>query len=256
MHDALLITDHLAALGAAPALTAYTPDGRLEVSGRVALQWANKIVGLLRDELDAEEGDVLRVDLPPSWRAPLWTLGALLAGVTPRLPGTDGPDEAEHLPEDKATASGTADGPTAARETATNVTPAIATVTHVPDTVPDDAGTILALAEGSLAMRWTGELPRGGIDASSETLAQPDDMIFPPTPADGDPVLGAASAVGRDLPTGVREALVPTGTSDAVVAVLGAWLARGSAVLLAPGTDETESARLVEVERARLRPTR
>ena len=231
--------DHLATLGAAPAVTAYAPDGRLEISGRVARQWASKIGGLLRDELDAEPGDVLAVDLPPSWRAPVWTLGALVVGLAPRLPEESGtrPDGTGALP----------DGPGAA------VGAPLATVTHEPSAAGVDAGSVLALAEASMSMRWTGDLPQGALDASSETLAQPDELILAPEPAEDDPVLRAASAARQELAAGARTAFVPTGTADAVTWVLASWLTGGSAVLLPTGTSEVEAARLADAERAGVR---
>src|SRR5699024_2525267 len=80
---------HLATLGALPALTSYSPEGRLEVSGKVARQWAHKIAGSLRDDVAASPGDRLAVDLPATWRAPVWALGAVLAGIHPVLDPAD-----------------------------------------------------------------------------------------------------------------------------------------------------------------------
>ncbi|MGC5616603.1 TIGR03089 family protein [Georgenia sp. Z1491] len=228
MHDALLVDDHLASLGAAPALTAYGPEGRLEVSGRVARQWAQKIGGLLRDELDAEPGDSLTIDLPPSWRAPLWTLGALLVGVTPDLTG-----------------GGSVPG-------TTGTVGSLGVVTHDPTSALAGGAGVLALAAPSLAMRWPGDLPSGSLDAAAETLAQPDELVLPPSPVEDDPTLARGLDVGRGLAAGARLARVATGTAEDVPWVLGTWLARGSAVLLAPGTHAEEAARLAEVERASL----
>lgn len=231
MHDALLVDAHLATLGALPALTSYSPEGRLEVSGKVARQWAHKIAGFLRDDVAASPGDVLAVDLPATWRAPVWALGAILAGIHPLLdPGAAHPD--------RAPASDWVLG-------------AVATVSDRPETIGPWGGDVLALGLGALAMRFPGELPRGAIDASADVLAQPDSMLEPPSPADDEPLLLAARSAG--LATGERVAAVTTSGAAAVRLALAAWLAGGSAVLVVD-QPASEAERLADVEKARLVP--
>jgi uncharacterized protein (TIGR03089 family) len=215
VHDALLIDTHLATLGALPAITSYSPEGRLEISGKVARQWSHKIAGFLRDDVGAEPGDRLAIDLPATWRAPVWALGAILAGIHPDLePGAARPDRAP------------------ASDWVTDV---VATVSDRPETIGPWGGDVLALSLGALAMRWPGELPRGAIDASADVLAQPDSMIEPPSPSDDEPLIAAVTRSGE----------------DAIRVALAAWLAGGSAVLLID-VDDAETERLVDVERARL----
>lgn len=51
MRDALSVYRSLVARGAAPALTWYGGDGRIELSGRVAANHLAKICGYLLDEI-------------------------------------------------------------------------------------------------------------------------------------------------------------------------------------------------------------
>jgi uncharacterized protein (TIGR03089 family) len=206
VHDALLIDTHLATLGALPAITSYSPEGRLEISGKVARQWSHKIAGFLRDDVGAEPGDRLAIDLPATWRAPVWALGAILAGIHPDLePGAARPDRAP------------------ASDWVTDV---VATVSDRPETIGPWGGDVLALSLGALAMRWPGELPRGAIDASADVLAQPDSMIEPPSPSDDEPLIAAARAgagVGSGIASGERIAAVTRSGEDAIRVALAAW---------------------------------
>ncbi|MGN6441414.1 MAG: TIGR03089 family protein, partial [Arthrobacter sp.] len=59
----------------APRLTWYGPDGeRVELSGRVLDNWVAKTSNLLQDELDAEPGMSLRLDMPAHWKSLVWAL--------------------------------------------------------------------------------------------------------------------------------------------------------------------------------------
>ena len=56
-----------------PRLTWYGPDSeRVELSGRVLENWVAKTANYLVDELDAEPGSAVAVDLPVHWRSLVW----------------------------------------------------------------------------------------------------------------------------------------------------------------------------------------
>jgi uncharacterized protein (TIGR03089 family) len=55
---------------------------RMELSAASAANGVAKIAGLLRDELDAQPGDVLAAHLPLHWQTSLWIGAAAATGVT------------------------------------------------------------------------------------------------------------------------------------------------------------------------------
>lgn len=76
---------------ARPRLIHYdTRDGipeRIELSGRVLVNWVNKAANLLREEFDAEPGTRVALDLPAGhWRAVYWALATWAVGATLVVP--------------------------------------------------------------------------------------------------------------------------------------------------------------------------
>jgi len=92
-----------------PRVTWYGPGGeRVELSGKTLLNWVSKTANLLVDELDAEPGTAVGIDLPAHWRTVSWLLATWAAGahalVAPEKPGLDvlvttepGAGRAEHV---------------------------------------------------------------------------------------------------------------------------------------------------------------
>lgn len=92
-----------------PRLTWYGGDGeRVELSGRVLVNWVAKTANLLLDDLDLQPGERVGVDLGASWRAPvLWLAVAYLGAEVVRgsadvdvlvLPdGADAPGDVDRL---------------------------------------------------------------------------------------------------------------------------------------------------------------
>lgn len=79
---------------ARPRLTHYdTVDGfpeRIELSGRVLLNWVHKAANLLREEFDLEPGARVVVDLPAGhWRAAYWALAAWAVGACVVVPSPE-----------------------------------------------------------------------------------------------------------------------------------------------------------------------
>ncbi len=116
-----------------PRLTWYGPDAeRVELSGRVLDNWVAKTSNLLQDELDAEPGMRLRLDLPAHWKSMIWALAAL-----------------------------------AARAWRWSWTAATRTCWSRPPSrgKPEDGfDAVIAVPLPALAMRWPGELPAGVVD--------------------------------------------------------------------------------------------
>jgi uncharacterized protein (TIGR03089 family) len=65
-----------------PRVTWYGPGGeRVELSGKTLLNWVSKTANLLVDELDAEPGTAVGIDLPAHWRTVSWLLATWAAGA-------------------------------------------------------------------------------------------------------------------------------------------------------------------------------
>ncbi|AZA09837.1 TIGR03089 family protein [Corynebacterium pseudopelargi] len=94
-----LLEQLLAQDPAAPRLSIYDGDARLDFSAQTLDNWAAKVANMLREEFDLYPGDAISMDLPCSWQAVVLTLGCIAAEVEVR----DGQDEdvlfAEAAPE-------------------------------------------------------------------------------------------------------------------------------------------------------------
>ena len=211
-----------------PRLTWYGPDAeRVELSGRVLDNWVAKTSNLLQDELDAEPGTRLRLDLPAHWKSVILALAAWQLGMEVVF------DDAE------ADLLATADPGSGAAEGAFEA--------------------VLAVALPALAMRWQGTLPSGVVDYAAEVRSHGDVFIphVDPEPARR-AVLTAAGvqhthgellAGFAAVHDGGPRLLVPAGAGlEAVLAqALGAWAGDGSVVLVHP--DVEVSAKLLADER-------
>ncbi|WP_284974397.1 TIGR03089 family protein [Arthrobacter sp. efr-133-TYG-104] len=200
-----------------PRLTWYGPESeRVELSGRVLDNWVAKTSNLLQDELDAEPGMALRLDVAAHWKSFVWALAAWQVGMEVVMDGTS----ADILVTD----------------------------------MPDDAGAgfdaVVAVPLAALAMRWPGNLPAGVIDYAAEVRSHGDVFMAhnEPTP-DLPAVRGTASHLHNGLLTdfatvdepGVRLLVrASEGLESGLAASLGAWTVNGSVVLVHPGTDVTD----------------
>jgi uncharacterized protein (TIGR03089 family) len=210
----------------APRLTWYGPDfERVELSGKVLDNWVAKTSNLLQDELDAEPGMRVALDLPAHWKAMVWALAAWQLGLETVLNG----GEAEFL------------------------------VTDRPESVAGKHVGVVAVALPALAMRWTGELPAGYLDYAAEVRSHGDVFM---QHSDADPSACAiVAADGRqhrhqDLldgfavphEEGVRLHLPGQDGLEATLAnALGAWRRGGSVVLTHPDVEPTD--KLLAAER-------
>lgn len=68
-----------------PRITCYDDHTgeRIELSGKVLMNWVSKAANLLQDELDAGPGTTVGLQLPPDhWRTYYWALAAWSVGAT------------------------------------------------------------------------------------------------------------------------------------------------------------------------------
>lgn len=202
-----------------PRLTWYGPDSeRVELSGRVLDNWVAKTGNLLQDELDAEPGMRLSLDLPAHWKSLIWALAAWQLGM----------------------------------EIVVNRGGAELLVTDQPGAAAGKYDAVIAVALPALAMRWPGELPAGVIDYAAEVRSHGDIFM-----AHSDPSASGCAITDRegtrhlhaDLLTGFAarhdegvRLLVTAGEGlEAGLAnCLGAWHNGGSVVLAHPDVKLTD----------------
>jgi uncharacterized protein (TIGR03089 family) len=209
-----------------PRLTWYGPDAeRVELSGRVLDNWVAKTSNLLQDELDAEPGMRVRLDLPAHWKSIIWALAAWQLGMEVVL----GSGDADLL------------------------------ATSEPDAAEDGFDAVVAVPLPALAMRWPGDLPAGVLDYAAEVRSHGDVFM-----AHNDPDPGAPAVRGSDGAAVRHEALLAEfaagheqsarllvraadGLEAALANALGAWKNDGSVVLVHGDVELTE--KLLTAER-------
>lgn len=169
----------LVSSGPHPRLLWSNADGeRLELSGRVTANWAVKIANLLLEEVDAEPGTHVLLDLPVHWRTAVWALGTWLTGATVVLP-----------------VPGAALG-----EVPDGGVDVI--VTTSPHEWVGKADLVVAVALPALALSWAGDLPSGVLDGASDAAGYGD-------------ALGIATIAGnREVALVVGEVAIPFGEAD------------------------------------------
>ncbi len=199
---ALLRTDP-----ARPLVTFYddATGERIELSTATYANWVAKTAGLAQDELDAERGGLLLLDLPTHWLSAVWLGAAWSLG----LEVTDDPTLADD-------ADLVVCGPAG-----------VATYAEHAARVP-----VVALSLRPLGGRFTDELPTGVTDYGAVVLAQPDAFAAYDPPEGGD-------AAWRDgSGTATQRALLEEAAGADVVAEQGRLLtdvnpgSRDGAVLL------------------------
>lgn len=243
-----------------PRITWYAPGGeRVELSGRVVENWVAKTTNLLVEELDAEPGVRILIDMPAHWKQIVWALSAWRAGATVVL--------ADDLNEG-AFDSG-ADEPSAAMPDVV--------VTSYPErwTSVPRATRVVAVALPSLARAWDGELPAGIMDGVAEVPLFDDVLGWTTEAAATDIAVehigdrertfadllnyAATFAKGRGRSELPLRMLIDGGDPyRALFAVVGILSRDGSAVLLDVataaelGADSVRRQRLIETERVTL----
>ena len=89
MHPADRLAARVRDSGATPILTFYDlavpGHDRVELSATSLANAVAKTAGLLRDELDAEPGDLISINLPVHWQLPVWLLACAATGTVAGL---------------------------------------------------------------------------------------------------------------------------------------------------------------------------
>ncbi|WP_341393980.1 TIGR03089 family protein [Arthrobacter sp. G119Y2] len=217
-----------------PALIWYGPASeRIELSGKVLDNWVAKTSNLLVDELDAEPGIRLRLDLPPHWKTLVWALAAWQTGCTV-LAGDVSDDGA---------AAGAAD----------------VTVTSSQEVLDAAEGTVVAVAPGALELRWSGGLPTAAVDYAAEVRSYADTYLAGEEAGESYTALHCGGGQGLTLTYAqlaeaagggpLQTLLVPAAADLPAVlaAALRTWAAGGTVVLAAPEVEITE--RLIAAEK-------
>lgn len=220
-----------------PRLSWYGTEGeRVEFSGRVLENWVAKSANYLVDELDAEPGTTVAVDLPLHWRSLVWLLASWAVGAT-AVTG-----------EPAATAFVIAD--------IVATTDPVAVHEACRDTKPGPL--VVAVALPALAMRWVGEMPPRTLDYCGDVRSHADVFFADDTPDASDTAWrhGESALSYEQLlapATGVSASAPPRlllqardGWAAVVPAALQAWAAGGSVVLLGAGVDPSDALRSSE----------
>ena len=239
-----------------PRLSWYGPGGeRVELSGRVLENWVAKSANYLVDELDAEPGTVVAVDLPLHWRSLVWLLATWAVGATAVTA------EAAAVTAEAAAAAGEAAAGIAADIVAT--TDPFAAQELLGGTKP--APLLVAVALPALQMRWMGELPPRTLDYCGDVRSHADVFFADDVPDAGDTawrhgraavtygqLLAPAAAPDGGAPAAAGAApqrvLLQSrdGWAQVVPAALAVWAAGGSVVLLGAGVEATDALRSSE----------
>ena len=231
MPDALARALPSASDSSHPWLVWYSPDERVDLTGRVLSMWNAKCAGLIAEE--AGFGAGVHLGMGPHWRTMTWCAGAWLAGAVPVLLDADDPLVGNLLEE----------------------APSMSVAFRIHWLFPSADVQVLVTME-SLATRWPGPLPPLVLDGVADVMPLAD--RFPAVPTDGSaPALqivrnGEPRTVSRDalvaaapgadaeaaLATGARALLIQRRTTEqALLGVLAAWRAGLTAVLVSPDAD-------------------
>ncbi len=227
-----------------PRLSWYGPDSeRVEFSGRVLDNWVAKTANYLVDELDAEPGTVICLDLPLHWRTFVWLLATWAVGAT----AVSASDQLAGSPSATAADIVATTDPVGTQELLAAAKP---------------APLIVAVALPALQMRWLGELPARTLDYSGDVRAHADEFFADDSPAPNDVAWRRNSAATSyeqllapeaepapetQAPSPQRVLLeVRAGWEAVVPAALKVWAEGGSVVLLDAGVEPTDHLRASE----------
>lgn len=227
----------------APRITHYDPSGRIELSGRVLVNWAAKAANLLVEEFDTQPGEVVLIDLPTGhWRAVYWALASWTCGAHVVL--TD-----RRWPEDGAVDPADLFLPTPAPDVV---------ITAAPARWADSGAQCVAVEPAALARRFGGDVGTA-LDEAAVLSTYGDVGPEAAEPVADDPALSdlGYTLTYRELPTPheggrvllpITEETVPLQVLALVLAVLAAG---GSVVCLdEPGHARDDVDRLAATEQA------
>jgi uncharacterized protein (TIGR03089 family) len=209
-----LLADILRSDPAGPRVTFYedtpgpTQGERIELSGKVMANWISKAGNALQDEYDLGPGSVVRLALPPHWRALYWAFAVWSVGATLDLVGEP-----------------TAD----------------LLICNDPDLagmLQTGTGDVVLVTLAALARINPGAIPAGAMDEAQELATYGDQFVARAAPAPHDLALitpsqhAAYSLVvpQRDWPAKARVS-VAGDLAQVLQSTLAAWAVDGSVVL-------------------------
>ena len=210
---------------ARPRVTFYedtpgpTQGERIELSGKVLANWVAKAGNALQDEYDLGPGSVVRLSLPPHWRALYWAFAVWSVGGAVDLVGGVGGTAPDLLICDEP-------------ELAATLEPALQPA----------AGDVVLVTLAALARVHPGPVPAGAMDEARELATYGDQFAAMADPGPGDLALvteGAHTAYRgvvphRDWPANTRVSLAGDLT-QVLESTLAAWAVDGSVVLARNG---------------------
>lgn len=232
-----------------PRLTHYDADGRIELSGKVLLNWVAKAANLLTTEYDSRPRTSVGLDLPVGhWRAAYWALAAWWTGAGVHC--VTGHQVAhEHDGRDSQEGGPGGDTPTLD-----------VLVTSHPDRAGDAVPDIIAVTPAALARRSPTSLPPGVVDEAAVLASYGDVFEAMEAPEPGDTALtgGPGHALRfADLVTRAPDEsgsgsprlllAAPASQRAFLVGAVAAWAADGS-VVVTPETDPQALERIATQE--------
>ena len=198
-----------------PALVWRDGHERVELSGRVLVNWVEKSASLLVDELDVESGQLITVSPRRHWRLVVLTLAALRVGAAVHFSETSADDAAVHAELEAHLDTGVA------------------------------ADHVLAVAAPALAFSCENPVLDPAVDFCAEVRSCPDVYMGMEEPQDpGDALPAVAVTHGELLEEAERAASSSVEDHTVYLALARGWderallttlgvLLRGGAVLLA-----------------------
>lgn len=207
---------------------------RIELSGKVLDNWVAKTSNLLVDELDAEPGQLISLQLPPHWKAVIWALACWQTGcIVSTVSANTGSASTElNGREPLATVVSTDEALTALAE------------------LGSAGGIAVAVAPGALQPGWSGELPVGALDYAADVRSHGDVFFVQGQAEETDPALDGASGqftyaslfecerpappLGANLLVQARN---PNSLDHVLRQCLAVWAADGCVVLAETGLD-------------------
>ena len=199
---------------ARPRLTFYEDTAgpwrgeRIELSAKVLANWISKASNALQDEYDLGPGSVIRLSLPPHWRALYWAFAVWSVGATVDLVGGRTADLL--ICDDAGLAA----------------------------MLEPTPGDVVLVTLGALARAHPGPVPGAAMDEARELATYGDHFVAMARPTPNDLALIAdgvhtpyRSVVPlRDWPANTRVGLAG-GLTQVLQSTLAAWAVDGSVVL-------------------------
>ncbi len=223
---ASVLADILRSDPARPRVTFYedtpgpTRGERIELSGKVMANWISKAGNALQDEYDLGPGSVVRLSLPPHWRALYWAFAVWSVGGTVDCSGGPTPDLL------------------------------ICNDPDVGTSLARPPGDLVLVTLAALARVHPGTLPAGAMDEARELATYGDQFaaMADPSPDDlalitpGEQKTYRSVVPQRDWPTHSRVSLAG-GLTAVLESTLAAWAVDGSVVLARNGLRSGTQAR-------------